>query len=155
MNDHKNSQAKNLENQWSDAEICGVGVVFVSLDGRVIVQQRDEHAKNSPDMQALFGGGREGDESPQECLEREMKEEIDITFDSKQHTLSILCDTINAAVFVDDKVRIYIVEGIDSEEIIIGEGMGFVQLSKLDIYSDKITPFTQEILSKYWEKKDL
>ena len=141
------------ENQWTDIDICGVGVIFVGIDGRIIVQQRDEHARNSPNMLALFGGGREDNESPQECLEREMREEINIAFDPKKHKLAILCDTINAAVAQDDKVRIYIVTGINPEEIIIGEGAGFVQLSEMESRSEKITLFTQEMLAKYWEQQ--
>jgi 8-oxo-dGTP pyrophosphatase MutT (NUDIX family) len=140
-----------IENQWSDGDICGVGVVFVGTDGRVIVQQRDEHARNAPNMIALFGGGKEDNESPQECLEREMKEEININFDPKKHELTVLCDTINAAVAKDDKVRIYIVSGINPEEIVIGEGAGFVQLSETECSSAKITSFTKEMLAKYWE----
>lgn len=142
----------NMKYQWDDAKICGVGAIFVGIDGHVIVQQRDEHARNSPNMQALFGGGKEGEESPRECLEREMKEEININFDPQKHKIAILCDTINAAVSKDDKVRIYIVSGINPEEIIIGEGAGFAQLSEEGSRSEKITLFTQEILAKYWKQ---
>ena len=83
-----------------------------------------------------------------------VKEEISITFDPKKHKLTTLCDTINTAVAKDDKVRIYIVTGINPEEIIIGEGAGFAQLSEMDSGSEKITPFTQEMLAKYWEQQN-
>lgn len=142
-----------MEYQWRDTEICGVGVIFVGLDGRVIVQQRDQHAKNAPGMLAVFGGGKEDGETPRACLEREMKEEINITFNSKKHNLSILCDTINTAVAEDDKVRIYVVIGIDPSEIVIGEGVGFAQLSEVESRSHEITPFTKEMLAMYWEQK--
>lgn len=142
----------DMKYQWQDADIGGVGVIFVGLDGRVIVQQRDEYAKNSPNMLALFGGGREEGESPEECLIREMQEEINISFDPQEHRLSVLCDTINTAVSKDDKMRIYIVAGINPDEIVIGEGVGFQELTQAESQSDKITIFTQQMLTRYWKQ---
>ena len=84
-----------------------------------------------------------------------MKEEINVTFNPEKHELSVLCDTINIAVASDDKVRIYIVAGIDPKDIVIGEGRGFVELSEVETHSDKITPFTKEMLANYWAQKSL
>jgi 8-oxo-dGTP diphosphatase len=50
------------------------GLVF--LGNHVIVYRRDINTKKLPGYIDMFGGGREGDESPFDTFKREVKEEI-------------------------------------------------------------------------------
>ncbi len=57
----------------------GCQIVLVDADGRVLLQLRDEKDWIPfPGMWALPGGMREGGESPDECIRREVSEEMGI-----------------------------------------------------------------------------
>ncbi len=49
----------------------------------VFLQRRSKEAKVLPDYFGFFGGGAEGNETPNEALKREIKEELNI--DPKEH----------------------------------------------------------------------
>lgn len=55
-------------------------VPYTYIDGTIhlFLQHRTEDAPHNPGMYALFGGKKEGDETPEETLIRETKEELDI-----------------------------------------------------------------------------
>ncbi|OGY45381.1 MAG: hypothetical protein A2744_04220 [Candidatus Buchananbacteria bacterium RIFCSPHIGHO2_01_FULL_44_11] len=44
----------------------------------VYLQKRSKDAKRSPDYFGFFGGGLENDENPEQALQREMREEINL-----------------------------------------------------------------------------
>ncbi|MCY7401346.1 MAG: NUDIX domain-containing protein [Nocardioides sp.] len=55
-----------------------VQVTLVDPQGRVLMQERDEHAPLWPDMWCFPGGGLEGDEEPLEAACRELAEETGV-----------------------------------------------------------------------------
>ena len=55
-----------------------VQVTVVDPRGRVLMQERDEHAPVWPDLWCFPGGGIEGDESPAEAARRELVEETGV-----------------------------------------------------------------------------
>ena len=55
-----------------------VQVTLVDPDGRVLMQERDEHAPVWPDMWCFPGGGLEGDETPVDGACRELAEETGV-----------------------------------------------------------------------------
>lgn len=54
-------------------------LVLYGRDGRVLLQHRGPEAKVNPHRWGFFGGGMEGDETPDEALMREAYEELRYT----------------------------------------------------------------------------
>jgi len=58
----------------------GASIIFIDPSCEVLLCLRDDKAGIPfPNCWDLFGGGVEPDETPQECIVREMKEELDLT----------------------------------------------------------------------------
>jgi 8-oxo-dGTP diphosphatase len=63
------------------------GAILVGTCGRLLLQQRDDITGILyPGMIGLFGGHREGAETPLECLMRELEEETSIKYRAEQIT---------------------------------------------------------------------
>ncbi len=59
----------------------GCKVALFTVDHQILVFHRDDKPGiESPNMWDLPGGGREGDESPEDCVLRELKEEFGLSF---------------------------------------------------------------------------
>jgi 8-oxo-dGTP pyrophosphatase MutT (NUDIX family) len=56
-------------------------ILFVLPDGRLVLQRRTKDAPYAPGLLGIFGGGVEKGETPDECLIRELKEEVDLDTD--------------------------------------------------------------------------
>jgi 8-oxo-dGTP diphosphatase len=53
-----------------------VGCLVLNKDGKIVLQQRDDHCQTYPGRLATFGGGIEFNETPIQALIRELKEEL-------------------------------------------------------------------------------
>lgn len=58
--------------------------IITDNDNRVFLQHRDGNAPTNPNKWGLWGGRIEGNETPEEALVRELKEEITIDIKSSQ-----------------------------------------------------------------------
>lgn len=57
----------------------GFAIIHLTLpDGRLVLQRRTKDAPFGAGLLGEFGGGIEGDETPQECIERELEEETSL-----------------------------------------------------------------------------
>lgn len=54
-------------------------ILLFDKDKRILLQHRSNDAKRLPDFWGFFGGGIEKDETPEQTLVRESKEELDYT----------------------------------------------------------------------------
>lgn len=55
-----------------------VGIIFMTKDGRIVLQRRDGRAPTSPNKLALFGGHMREGEEPLDAISREVHEETSI-----------------------------------------------------------------------------
>jgi len=65
------------------ADVCIVKIVLINLQEKVLLQLRASHVKHG-DMWGFWGGYVEKDETPDQAIVREVKEEID--FDIEEYT---------------------------------------------------------------------
>ena len=56
----------------------GAGIILTDNKGRILLQHRDNDAPRYPGRWGLFGGQLEKDETPEQAVRRETKEEIGI-----------------------------------------------------------------------------
>lgn len=54
-------------------------IILYTKDGKVLLQHRSPDAPRSPNHWGCFGGGIEGDETPEQAVRRECYEEIEYT----------------------------------------------------------------------------
>lgn len=67
------------KNIMEDKRKISILIPYKIKDGDILVylQKRSDNAKRLPGLFGFFGGGREGNECPEEVLVREIKEEMD------------------------------------------------------------------------------
>ncbi len=70
--------------KYDPTSIGSKGLVFVGE--KVLVYRRDENTNNHPLELDLPGGGPEGNETPFETFQREVKEEFDLNIEEKHIT---------------------------------------------------------------------
>jgi len=56
----------------------GAGIILIANNGKILLQHRDNNISWYPDHWGPFGGQIENDETPEQAVRREIKEEIGI-----------------------------------------------------------------------------
>ena len=106
-----------------------------------------------PNMWELPGGGREGDESPFECVAREVYEELNIQLSKDD----VIWSGIYPSMLDENKKSVFLVGKLTQEQfesIIFGdEGQGY-KLVRLEEFltSDRVVPQLQERVRDYLEE---
>ena len=102
-------------------DFIGVKIALLTPDDRLIVYQRDDKpGLRYAGLWDFPGGGREGDESPEECVIREVTEEFSIQLSKK----SIVYSTEAPAMHDQSKSAYFMVAKItqkDVDGIVFGE----------------------------------
>ena len=93
-------------------------VPYKNEDGKVFIflQKRDKYVKRAPGRFGFFGGGRENNETPEETLLRETKEELDfvpnnINYFGKYILPKTIVDVFTTKVGANFENEIKILEG--------------------------------------------
>ena len=113
------------------------GVIFAIIrDNKVLMQQRDEHCSRFPFMWCIPGGGCEENETYEEALIREVKEEYNI--DIKSHQYTFIMDYRDQG----DPLRVYVCKIDEDQEPELREGldmrwMTFDEITKLKLGFDQ------------------
>jgi leucyl-tRNA synthetase len=130
--------------------VVGIGAMIETKDGKFLFQRRDNNTDRNPGMLAFFGGGIEGNESTIETLRREIKEEINIDIDENY----ILLNKLESYNFPGKWLDIFLVNGINEENIKLGEGEAIERLSLSEaLKRDDVTLFTKNVIKYLLEKK--
>lgn len=106
-----------------------------------------------PNMWELPGGGREGDESPFECVAREVYEELNIQLSKDD----VIWSGIYPSMLDENKKSVFLVGKLTQEQfesIIFGdEGQGYKLVSFEEfLTSDRVVPQLQERVRDYLEE---
>ncbi len=116
------------KNTFKKVDFSGAkGLVFI--DDKILAYRRDAKTKVSPGCIDLPGGGREGNESPFETFEREVREEFGIQITQEQIIASFNQDSLihpgTQSFFLVAKTS-----GIQARDIVFGdEGIEWMLLS--------------------------
>ena len=130
---------------------CKIALI---CDGRILTILRDDKPTIPwPNLWELPGGGREGDESPFECVAREVYEELSIQLLKDD----IVWSWIYPSMLDENKNSVFLVGKLAQEQfdsIVFGdEGQGY-KLVRLEEFlaSDRVVPQLQERVRDYVEK---
>ena len=129
------------------ALICGGKVLTILRD--------DKDDILCPNMWDLPGGGREGDESPFDCAQREVYEELGIHLTEE----CLLWSKVYSSVLFEGKQSVFMVGQLSQEQfdnITFGdEGQGY-QLMNVEEFlsSSQVVPQLQERLKDYLKVSD-
>ena len=130
---------------------CKIALI---CDGRILTILRDDKPTIPwPNLWELPGGGREGDESPFECVSREVYEELSIQLLKDD----IVWSWIYPSMLDENKNSVFLVGKLTQEQfdsIVFGdEGQGY-KLVRLEEFlaSDRVVPQLQERVRDYMEE---
>ena len=128
--------------------------IALFCDDRILTILRDDKSNIPyPNMWELPGGGREGDESPFECVAREVYEELGIHLTED----CLLWSKVYPSMLFEGKESVFLVGKLAQEQfdsIVFGdEGQGY-KLMNIDEFlgSDKVVPQLQDRVRDYLEE---
>lgn len=140
-----------MEIEISDFTGCKIALF---CDDRILTILRDDKSNIPwPNMWELPGGGREGDESPFECVAREVYEELGIHLTED----CLLWSKVYPSMLFEGKESVFLVGKLDQEQfdkIVFGdEGQGY-KLMGIDEFlgSDRVVPQLQDRVRDYLER---
>ncbi|MGA2417781.1 MAG: NUDIX domain-containing protein [Candidatus Staskawiczbacteria bacterium] len=117
--------------------------VFVFLQKR---EAEPHGAANWPEYLGFFGGHAEENETPEQALKREIKEELNLDLKEFEHFGTYEIDGTTEDVFVTE-----VADGFDYD-IKVGEGQYGDWFSEQDIASElKVIPQDMLVLQKFFE----
>ena len=134
-------------------EFTGCKIALI-CDGQILTILRDDKEDIPwPNMWELPGGGREGNETPFECVAREVYEELSIQLSKAD----VIWFQIYPSMLDGNKKSVFLVGRLTQEQfesIIFGdEGQGYKLVSFEEfLTSDRVVPQLQERVRDYVEE---
>ena len=134
-------------------EFTGCKIALI-CDGQILTILRDDKEDIPwPNMWELPGGGREGNETPFECVAREIYEELSIQLSKAD----VIWFQIYPSMLDGNKKSVFLVGRLTQEQfesIIFGdEGQGYKLVSFEEfLTSDRVVPQLQERVRDYMEE---
>ena len=135
-------------------EFTGCKIALI-CDGQILTILRDDKEDIPwPNMWELPGGGREGNETPFECVAREVYEELSIQLSKAD----VIWFQIYPSMLDGNKKSVFLVGRLTQEQfesIIFGdEGQGYKLVSFEEfLTSDRVVPQLQERVRDYMEEE--
>lgn len=134
-------------------EFTGCKIALICGDKILTILRDDKETIPWPNMWELPGGGREGNESPFECVAREVYEELSIQLSKDD----IIWSSIYPSMLDENKKSVFLVGQLTQEQfdsIVFGdEGQGYKLVSLEEfLTSDRVVPQLQERVRDYVEE---
>lgn len=144
--------AEGLDLLHKQLEFSGCKIALLCDDKLLTILRDDISTIPWPNMWELPGGGREGEETPFECVQREVFEELSL----KLEETNIFWAKEYQGMLDPDKTSIFMVGAITQEEcasIAFGsEGQAYQMMDIRQFLADKkVVPQLQDRLSDYLE----
>ena len=135
------------------SDFTGCKIALFCGDKLLTILRDDKSNIPYPNTWELPGGGREGDESPFECVAREVYEELGIHLTED----CLLWSKVYPSMLFEGKESVFLVGKLTQEQfdsIIFGdEGQGYRMMSTDEFFgSDKVVPQLQERVRDYLEE---
>lgn len=130
----------------------------VGSDGRFYFQKRTRKEKIFYGRLAMFGGHREGDETPQQCALRELREELGVDFHEQElikiaavNTFDSGCQGAIGQVFLIDEVdpKRILAKNVNAEGRLVR-----LRASRLAAHWRELTPVTALAVLQYYVYKE-
>ena len=135
------------------SDFTGCKIALFCGDKLLTILRDDKSNIPYPNTWELPGGGREGDESPFECVAREVYEELGIHLTED----CLLCSKVYPSMLFEGKESVFLVGKLAQEQfdkIVFGdEGQGYNLMSVEEFLgSDKVVPQLQDRVREYVER---
>src|SRR5579859_2027190 len=81
---------------------AGANIIFINDENKILLQLREDKKEiRHPNIWCTLGGHLEGDEEPEACLIREMKEELDLDLKETdfEQFAAITLDGVDESIF--------------------------------------------------------
>lgn len=133
-----------------------VAAILRTPTGSLIMQHRDNKPGiDYPDYITLFGGGCGADEDPAKAIIREIKEELDVDLQPKHLRLWRVYEKAAEKHGSPAVLHIFTYsQGINIEQLKVGEGQGFALISRKDDLSlFKMTNLAKQFIPQYFAEQ--
>lgn len=146
------ADAEGLDLLHKQMEFSGCKIALLCDDKLLTILRDDKASIPYPNMWELPGGGREGEETPFECVQREVFEELSL----KLEEAAIVWTKEYKGMLDPDKTSIFMVGTITQEEfasIVFGdEGQAYQMMDVSQFLADeKVIPQLKDRLRDYLE----
>ena len=135
------------------SDFTGCKIALLCGDSVLTILRDDKPSIPWPNMWELPGGGREGDETPFECVAREVYEELGIHLTEE----CLIWSKVYPSMLYEGRQSVFMVGQLSQEQfdsIVFGvEGQGY-KLVRLEEFlaSDRVVPQLQERVRDYVEE---
>jgi len=111
----------------------------------VLLHKRDMKVDHNPGLWAFFGGSSEGDETPQQTIVRELKEEIgvDVRIDQLIPLITYFNEKYKRQSFI-----FYVISSLEKSEMKLGEGEDFDWVPLGQVFNYKLTESSERSLKE-------
>jgi len=146
------ANAEGLDLLHKQMEFSGCKIALICDDKLLTILRDDISTIPWPNMWELPGGGRAGEETPFECVQREVFEELGLNLEEAD----ILWAKEYQGMLDPDKISIFMVGTITQEECTIiafgdeGQAYQMMDVSQF-LADDKVIPQLQDRLRDYLE----
>ncbi|MFH1134244.1 MAG: NUDIX domain-containing protein [Nanoarchaeota archaeon] len=148
----ENREIFNLKTHFSKIHIRNIAIeIFYTDDGRLLFQERGLHSKFG-EKWSFFGGSLEPGESPDACIRREIKEELN--FELRDHEfIRQFYELVNGSIFLN--VFIFACKIDDNTKFQLGEGLSHKLFKTSELTSIELGPVDNKIIEilRKWKEK--
>lgn len=147
------ANAEGLDLLHKQLEFSGCKIALLCDDKLLTILRDDISTIPWPNMWELPGGGREGNESPFECMAREVFEELGIHLTED----CLLWSKVYPSMLFEGKQSVFLVGKLTQEQfdsIVFGDEGQDYKLMSIDEFlgSDKVVPQLQDRVMDYMEE---